>query len=104
MQCCARLLLSTVLQERGFKPEHDFVHSSKECPTCLVFHPKRDEQLLVVGSHTSRCAAATDCQAGKLYHTTQHVILLRLSQHRDRHAAAHSAASKLHQDHSGNMN
>lgn len=43
----------TVYSAKSDKPDHEFAHA-KEVVTSLVFNPKRDDQLLVVGSHVSR--------------------------------------------------
>jgi hypothetical protein len=43
----------SMMQEKTIKPDWEFAHP-KECPSSLVFNPRRDEQLLVVGNHTSK--------------------------------------------------
>jgi len=48
----------TVMQAKSDKPDHEFAHA-KEVVTSLVFNPKRDDQLLVVGSHVSRYDSPT---------------------------------------------
>jgi hypothetical protein len=47
-------MLCWLQDKKEIKPENDFVHGSKEVPAYLVFHPRRDDQLLVVGGHTTK--------------------------------------------------
>lgn len=44
------------VQAKADKSEHEL--ANKDCITSLAFHPKRDDQLLVVGSHTTRWVTA----------------------------------------------
>lgn len=84
----------TVHTEKSIKPEWEYTHTNsgkQECITSLVFNPRRDEQLLIVGAHLCRVlnlgakgSTSTHCEAdvhdaiGATWDTHDNILVAQL--------------------------